>query len=86
MKKLKKHHNGFISSQNGTGQLENDTKNQKVIVSIHSTPTRNREFQKKIQKIQKHHHSFISGQNGTGQAENGRKKNYLSESFQPDPE
>ena len=56
--KIKKHHNGFISSQNGTGQAESDTK-KKVIVSIHSNPTRNREFQndsKEMQKIKNHHY------------------------------
>ena len=57
-KKIKKHHNGFISSQNGTGQAKSDTK-KKVIVSIHSNPTRNREFQndsKEMQKIKNHHY------------------------------
>ena len=32
--KLKKHHSGFISSQNGTGQAESDTKKE----SYHSDP------------------------------------------------
>ena len=27
-KKIKKHHSGFISSQNGTGQAESDTKKE----------------------------------------------------------
>ena len=48
--KLKKHHSSFISRQNGTGQAENDIK-KKVIVPIHSNPTRNREFQKKSKKF-----------------------------------
>ena len=52
MQKIKKQHYGFISSQNGTGQAESDTK-KKVIVWIHSKPTQNREFQKNNKKIQK---------------------------------
>ena len=35
MQKIKKHHYGFISSQNRTGLVESDTK-KKVIVPIHS--------------------------------------------------
>ena len=68
MQNIKKHHYGFISSQNGTGQAKSDTK-KKVIVPIHSNPTRNREFQndnKEMQKINNHHYGFISSQNGTG--------------------
>ena len=68
MQKIKKHHYGFISSQNGTGQAKSDTK-KKVIVPIHSNLTRNREFQndnKEMQKINNHHYGFISSQNGTG--------------------
>ena len=52
MQKFKEHHYGFISSQNGTGQAENNTK-KNVIVPIHSNPTQNREFQKNSKKIQK---------------------------------
>ena len=51
---------------------------KKILVLIHSNPTRNRELQKnskKIQKIKKHHYGFFSSQNRTGQAENERKKN-----------
>ena len=89
MQKIKKQHYGFISSQNGTGQAESDTK-KKVIIWIHSKPTQNREFQKnnkKIQKIKKHHYGFIRSKNGTGQAESDTKKKiYHSDPFQPDPE
>ena len=52
MQKIKKHHSGFISSQNGMGHIENDTK-KNVIVPIHSNPTQNRGFQKNSKKIQK---------------------------------
>ena len=33
MLKIKKHHCGFISSQNGMGQSESDTKNKKSYCS-----------------------------------------------------
>ena len=43
-------------------------KKKKIIIPIHSNPTRNREFQqnrkKKMKKIRKHHYAFISSQNG----------------------
>ena len=69
MQKIKKYSYGFISSENGKGQVESDFKKKKVIVPIHSNPTRNREFQKngkEMQNIKKHHYGFISSQNGTG--------------------
>ena len=40
MQKIKKHHFGFISSQNGTGQAERDTKKKKKKLSFQSIPTR----------------------------------------------
>ena len=69
MQKIKKYSYGFISSENGKGQVESDFNKKKVIVPIHSNPTRNREFQKnskEMQNIKKHHYGFISSQNGTG--------------------
>ena len=68
MQEFKKHHYGFISSQNGTGRAESATKKKKVIVPIHSNSTRNREFQKdskEMQKIKKHRYGLILSQNGT---------------------
>ena len=62
MKKIKKHHCGFISSQNGMGQAESDTKKKRVIVLIHSNPNRTREFpknSKKMQEFKKPHYGFI---------------------------
>ena len=52
MQKIKKHHYGFVSSQNGTEQAESDTKKKKknIFVPIHSNQTRNKAFQKKIAK------------------------------------
>ena len=51
MQKIKKHHSGFISSQNGTGQAESDTKKRKkVIIPIHSNPIQNKEFPKNCKK------------------------------------
>ena len=85
-KKLKKHHYGFFSSQNRSGEAEK----KKIIVPISSYQTRNREFQKnsrKIQKNKKHHYDFFSSQNGLGEAEKERKKNnYRSDQFLHDQE
>ena len=61
----------------------------KIIVPIHSNPTRNTEFRKtskRIQKIKKHHYGFISGQNRTWQVERDtKKKSYRFDPLQPDP-
>ena len=51
MKKMKKHHYVFISSQNRLGEAEKEEK--KIIVPISSYPTWNREFQKKYQENSK---------------------------------
>ena len=77
MQKIKNHRCGFISSQNRKGQAESDTKKKKVIIPIHSNPTRNRKFQKyskDMQKIKKHHCGFNSRQNGTVPAKSDTKK------------
>ena len=53
------------------------TQKKKVVVLIHSNPTRNREFQKnskKLRKIKKNHYGIISSQNGTRQAESDTEK------------
>ena len=75
MKKIIKHHSGFISSQNEIGKAENEKK--KISFQVRSYPTQFRKFQKnsiKTQKMKKHHSGFISSQNGTGIAENEKKK------------
>ena len=80
MQKIKNHRCGFISSQNQKGQAESDTKKKKVIIPIHSNPTRNRKFQKyskDMQKIKKHHCGFISSQNEMRQAESDTKKKVI---------
>ena len=49
----------------------------KKIVPMSSSPTRDREFQKnsiKIQKIKKHHYDFFSSENKLGNAEKEWKK------------
>ena len=78
-KKLKKLKNiNMASFQAKKGRERLGMWEKKILVLIHSNPTRNRELQKnskKIQKIKKHHYGFFSSQNGTGQAENERKKN-----------
>ena len=41
MQKIKKHHYGFVSSQNGTEQAESDTKKKKKkTLSFRSIPTK----------------------------------------------
>ena len=77
IQKIKKHHYGFISSQNRTWQVERDTKKKKL--SFRSITTRPeignlQKNSKDVQKIKKHRCGFISSQNGTGQAEGDTKK------------
>ena len=76
----------MTSFQAKTGWERLRMRGKKIIVSIHSNPTRNREFQKNSKKIKKHHYGFFSKQNGMREAENVRKKNSLSDPFQPDLE
>ena len=76
-KKIKKTSIWLNSKQkwDGTGR---EWYKKKVIVSIHSNSTRNRDFQKKkakkMQKIKNHRCGFISSQNRKGQAESDTKK------------
>ena len=80
MQKFKKHYYGFISTQNGIGQAEIETKKKKIIVLIHSFPTWNRDFQKnskKIEKIKKHQYGFFSTQNGDGKGRESEKNKFL---------
>ena len=60
IKKVKKYHYGFISSQESVGKGGERDK-IKIIVTFHSYPTRNLKFQKncnKIQKIKVYHYAF----------------------------
>ena len=80
-----------LQAKPGQDRLRVIQKKKKVIVPIHSNPTRNREFhknsKKKLKKLKKHHSGFISSQNGTGQAESDTKKeSYRSDPFLPDSE
>ena len=75
MQKIKKHHCGIISSQNGMGQTENDTKK---MLSFQSIPTQprigdSRKIAKKFKLVKKHHYGLISSHNVTGQGENESK-------------
>ena len=75
MKKFKKYHYGFISSQNRMEKAEKE--GTKTIVSFRPYSTRNRKFQKnsnKIQKIKKFLYGFISSQNRMEKAENEREQ------------
>ena len=75
IKKIRKHHHTFLSSQNRFEKVEKERKKKKITLKD-SYPTGNRKFQKnskKIQKFRKHHHSFFSSQYRWGKAEKERK-------------
>ena len=52
IQKIPKHHYGFISSQNVSGEAEKETE-KKIIVAVSSYQTRNREFQENSKKNKK---------------------------------
>ena len=66
-KKCKKLRNIIMISfhaKTGRDRLRVIPKKKKIIIPIHSNPTRNRDFQKnskRMQKIKKHHSGFITG-------------------------
>ena len=65
LKKFKKYHYGFISSQESVGKGGERDKT-KIIVTFRSYPTRNIEFQKncnKIKQIKVYHYGFVSKEN-----------------------
>ena len=75
LRKVKKYHYGFISSQKSVGKGEERDK-IKIIVTFRSYPTRNLKFQKncnKILKIKIYHYGFISNENMLGKAEKEKK-------------
>ena len=87
--KFKKHHPGFNSRRNGSGQAEKQR--QKKFSSYPFEPTRIRKFKYKcreILKIKKHHLGYISGRNGSEQAEKQRTKkiSFLSVRTRPELE
>ena len=87
VQKIKKHHYGTFSSQNGTGEAENVRK-KKILVLIHSNPTRNRDFRKiakKIQKTKKYYCGFFSCETGRDRQRMREKKN-RSYQFLANPE
>ena len=74
LKKLKKYHYGFLSSQNSLEKAEKE--NIKIIVPFRSNSTRNRKFKKnskKIQRFKTDHYGFISSQNRLEKDEKERK-------------
>ena len=89
MQKIKKHHYGFISSQNETGQAESDTK-KKVIIPIRSNPPgkgNSKTIAKKCKKLR--NIIMISFHAKTGRDRLRvipKKKSYHSDPFQSDPE
>ena len=75
LKKVKKYHYGFISSQKSVGKGGERDK-IKIIVTFRSYPTRNLKFQKncnKIQKIKIYHYGFISSKNMLEKVEKEKK-------------
>ena len=61
IKKVKKYHNGFISSQKQVGK-GGEREKIKIIVTLNSYPTCNLKFPKnsnKIKKIKIYHYAFI---------------------------
>ena len=53
-----------FQAKTGRDRLRVIPKKKKIIIPIHSNPTRNRDFQKnskRMQKIKKHHSGFITG-------------------------
>ena len=65
LKKVKKYHYGFTSSQESVGKGGERDK-IKVIITFRSHPTRNLKFQKncnKIKKIKVYHYGFVSKEN-----------------------
>ena len=76
-KKLKKLKNiNMASFQAKTGRERLRMWEKKILVLIHSNPTRNREFKKSSKKIQTHQYGFFSRKNGMGEAENVKKKKF----------
>ena len=74
IKKVKKYHYGFISSQKSVGKGGESDK-IKIIVTFRSYPTRNLKFQKYCNKIQKIkiYRGFISSKNTLEKAEKEKK-------------
>ena len=75
LKKVKKYHYGFISSQKSIGKGGERDK-IKIIVTFRPYPMRNLKFQKncnKIQEIKIYHYGFISSENRLEKAEKEKK-------------
>ena len=83
IKKVKKYHYGFISSQESVAKGGERDK-IKSIVTFRSYSTRNLKFQKncnKIQKIKIYHYGFVSSENRLEKAKKEKNKNYRSVPF-----
>ena len=76
-----------FQAKTGRDRLRVIPKKKKIIIPIHSNPTRNRDFQKnskRMQKIKKHHSGFITGRDRLRVTP--KKKGYRSDPFQLDLE
>ena len=89
MQKIKKHHCGFISSQNGMGQFESDTKKKKL--SFQFIPTlsgigNSQKIAKKCKKLKKFSMALIQAKTVWDRLRMIQKKCNRSDPFQPNPE
>ena len=88
MQIIKKHHYGFISSENGMGQAESDTKKT---LSFGSIPTRlgignSKKITKKCKKLRNNIMASFQAKMGRDkQRVIQKKKSCRSDPFQPDP-
>ena len=87
IKKVKKFHYGFISSQKQVGKGGERDK-IKFVVAFRSYPTRNSKFQKNSNKIKKLKYTIMASfqaKIGWKLRRKRKKKNYLSVPFLHDP-
>ena len=87
IQKIRKHQYGFFLWPKQVGKGRESAK-IKIIISIISNPTPNREFQKnskKIHKIKKHYYGLFLSEPRLGKAEKGWKKKLSFRSFPTNP-
>ena len=90
MQKIKKHRCGFISSQNGMGKDDSDTKKKKkIIVPIHSNPSgigNSQKIAKKCKNLKNIIMASFQAKTVRDRLRMIQKKCYCSDPFLPDPE
>ena len=88
IQKTKKHHYGFISSENRLGEAEKERKKK---LSFRSVPTRpeienSKKIAKKFKKLKNIIMASFQAKTGWETPRKREKKNYRSHLFLPDPE